>query len=208
MLSIIMKKEIREKAMYRDVKIAVIIICSLIIALAVIGCVFSILNALYYDEIAISHSSDTAWLESEESELCYLMIDVHEIQFMHSLLISICSIALMTAVLCWTRLNNESSYPKLFAVPANRGLMFKGKFMNKTMLKIQIPTEIVCLFIGIACYLILQFVKITSDLLVLFAILLLPEAVTLIAIPFNIFALKWQYTKSKNEMTNLNSKNF
>ncbi|MCM1533122.1 MAG: hypothetical protein NC099_00540 [Corallococcus sp.] len=163
------------------------------------------MRVVNYEGIVGSNEFDILWKDTEEYRFCALMINAGEIQSLHCLGIIICSVALMTAVLCWARIDNEGKFPKITPIPfaVSGSLCIQCKFMNKGLLKIQIPCEIVFLCTGSICYAVLQFATVSAKIIPLFAVLIIPQFFALIAVALNVLALALQYKRVDSKLINL-----
>lgn len=157
-------------------------ICSLIIVLALVDAVFAIIDIDKCEKTEKSHDKGEEWLNSEEYENLSLLRDTRDMQFMFTFSTVLCSVALMTAVMCWNGLKDAVENPKFLV----------SEIINKRLLKIQIPYEIICICIDIAVYSVLQFVRMNNVLFYILIVVLYLSMIAGIMIILNVVAYSWQ----------------
>lgn len=177
--------------MKQSVKIATIIICSLIIILACVGFVFSLLGCVQFEALKDFYAqNEQNWLDTEDYEYCKLIYSALLMQIVVEFAVILFSLSLLFSVLGWKSLNDAINTPEFFL----------SSIMTKRTLKLHIPMGIVGVITCITLYLILQFVIISADWIWLFAIvLLLMGIVSCVLLFITLSALIWKNKQTKNK---------
>ena len=147
--------------MKNSVKITAIVIFSLIIVLAVIGVAFAISGLAQYQEICKAHGDDDAWFNTSAYANYKSKYAANNMQIISGIALILCASSLLISVVFWKDLNDAINNPNFHL----------SVIMNRKMIKVYIPIEIIGMIVGVALYFIFQFVMFNDETFCQFDIL-------------------------------------
>ena len=153
MPSTILERNLNCIIMKKSVKITAIVIFSLIIVLAVIGIAYAISGLAQYQEIYKVHADDDAWFNTLEYANYKSKYAANNMQIISGIALILCASSLLIDVVFWKALSDA----------INTSDFYLSVIMNRKTIKVYIPIEIIGMIVGVALYLIFQFVMFNDD---------------------------------------------